>query len=294
MENNLPKISIVTPSFNDCEYLERTILSVLSQNYPNLEYIVIDGGSTDGSVDIIKKYKDELTYWQSEADQGMYYALQRGFDLCTGEVMGWINSDDLLHPGSLFTIGQVFGDYPFVKWLQGLPNAIDESNRIVHISPVPEVDKLFLYQKKHIDSKKYIQQESTYWHRSLWEQAGGYISHKYKYAGDFELWIRFFQYEKIYNLNALTGTFRASKSGQASVEHYVEYVNETLAILNEYPLSALERKKIEINAFFEKFERMLYKIKAGYIKRKKLDPSTVINNKIMFDAKLQKFIFIDK
>lgn len=87
---NYPKISIVTPSFNQAEYLEQTILSVIDQNYPNLEYIIIDGGSADKSIEVIKKYENKLSYWISENDKGLYNALQKGFQKTTGEIMGWI------------------------------------------------------------------------------------------------------------------------------------------------------------------------------------------------------------
>ena len=92
---NYPKISIVTPSFNHAQFLEETILSVISQNYPDLEYIIIDGGSTDGSVEIIKKYEQYLTYWISEPDNGQSDALNKGFTRATGDIYGWLNSDDL-------------------------------------------------------------------------------------------------------------------------------------------------------------------------------------------------------
>ncbi len=96
-----PKISIVTPSYNQAQYLEETIRSVLLQGYPNLEYIIIDGGSTDGSVEIIKKYAPWLTYWVSEPDRGQSHAINKGFEVCTGEIINWLNSDDFLLPGAL-------------------------------------------------------------------------------------------------------------------------------------------------------------------------------------------------
>ena len=104
ISNNYPKISIVTPNYNGVKYLEQTIVSVLNQNYPNLEYIIIDGGSTDGSVEIIKKYESKLSYWVSEPDMGLYHAIQKGFEKSTGEIMAWINSDDMYVKGS-FSIG---------------------------------------------------------------------------------------------------------------------------------------------------------------------------------------------
>jgi glycosyltransferase involved in cell wall biosynthesis len=105
---NHPKISIITPSFNQGQYIEQTILSVLGQDYPNLEYIIIDGGSTDGSVDIIKKYEKHLKYWISEPDMGQTDAINKGFSHCTGEIFNWLNSDDFLEPGALHAIAKAY------------------------------------------------------------------------------------------------------------------------------------------------------------------------------------------
>ncbi|MBK8805289.1 MAG: glycosyltransferase [Bacteroidales bacterium] len=107
-----PKISIVTPSYNQGQYLEETILSVLNQNYPNLEYIIIDGGSTDNSVEIIKKYADRITYWVSEPDNGQSHAINKGLEYCTGEIFNWLNSDDYYLDGALLTIGRTFLENP--------------------------------------------------------------------------------------------------------------------------------------------------------------------------------------
>src|SRR5690242_3069828 len=108
----LPKISIVTPSFNQGKFIEATILSVLDQNYPNLEYIVIDGGSTDETVDIIRRYEGRITYWESEGDRGQVHAINKGIERSTGDIFGFINSDDLYLPGTFATVAQYFQDHP--------------------------------------------------------------------------------------------------------------------------------------------------------------------------------------
>ena len=105
-----PKISIVTPSYNQGNFLEETILSVINEEYPNLEYVIIDGGSTDNSKEIIKKYENKLTYWVSEKDNGQTEAINKGFKLVTGDIFNWLNSDDFLEEGALFKIGEQFSN----------------------------------------------------------------------------------------------------------------------------------------------------------------------------------------
>ena len=119
-----PKISIVTPSFNQGQYIEETILSVLSQNYPNLEYIIIDGGSTDNTVSIIKKYEDRITYWVSEPDKGQSHAINKGIEKCTGEIFNWLNSDDFYMPDTLFDVAKLFIEDSSLQFVSGFENHI--------------------------------------------------------------------------------------------------------------------------------------------------------------------------
>lgn len=121
MTRGLPRITIVTPSYNQGQFLERTIVSVLQQGYPNLEYIVMDGGSTDGSVDVIKKYQDRLTYWESGPDQGQSEAINKGFAKSSGEILGWLNSDDTLEPGALRRLGAFHGTTRRQTWCMETP-----------------------------------------------------------------------------------------------------------------------------------------------------------------------------
>jgi len=199
-----PKISIVTPCLNGAEYLAEAMDSVLGQGYPNLEYIVIDGGSTDGSVDIIKKRAPHLAYWESQPDRGQAHAVNKGFARATGEIMGWLNADDVLHRGSLRLLAQVFSRFPEVQWLTAQQSHLDERGAVVAVlAPRSWVRMLFL-----AGDYRWIQQESTYWRRGLWERAGGRLSEEYQLACDFELWVRFFRHARLQTTSGLIGGFR--------------------------------------------------------------------------------------
>jgi glycosyltransferase involved in cell wall biosynthesis len=205
-----PKISLVTTCYNHQDFIAETIESILSQNYPNLEYIVIDDGSTDGSWEIIQKYKDKLTYcermegYRDTPTIALNYALSK----TTGEIMGWLNSDDVLLPKSLFTIAKVFTDVDEAEWITGMATTINERSEIIN-------SRLRLKNKYDFltGDWKVIQQESTFWRRSLWERAGGYLEGKHKWAFDTELWTRFFFLAEHYHVDTSLGAFR--QSGQS-------------------------------------------------------------------------------
>lgn len=225
---NYPKISIVTPNYNQEKYLEETILSVLNQGYPNLEYIIIDGGSTDGSIDIIKKYADKLAYWESVPDKGMYDAIRKGFEKSTGEIMAWINSDDMYQTKSFFTVSEIFSKYKGVNWLLGFPSVYDAMGRIVEC---PHTLRQWSKYDLYVGQYQWIQQESVFWRRSLWEKAGSRIESELKYAGDFELWFRFFEYERLYVTTAILSGFRMRDGEQLSMKQKNAYDDEVRAIL---------------------------------------------------------------
>jgi glycosyltransferase involved in cell wall biosynthesis len=221
-EISFPKLSIVTPNFNGGEFLEETILSVLGQNYPNLEYIIVDGGSIDGSIDIIKKYENRLTWWVSEPDNGMYDAIQKGFEKSTGEIMAWINSDDMYHRNAFYTVADIFSSLNQVNWLTGANTGYDEYGRTVFCSQSKTFTKFDFYNHDY----KWIQQESVFWRRSLWEKAGSCLNVSLRYAGDMELWLRFIQNEELYITHALIGGFRLRKANQISLDHMDDYLKE--------------------------------------------------------------------
>jgi len=237
--NTLPTISIVTPSFNQAPFLEECIDSILSQNYPNLEYIIMDGGSTDGSVEIIKKYARHLTYWQSQPDGGQYAAINEGFTKTTGEIMAWLNSDDKLHSGSLKIVGGVFKHFEGIDWLTGRPTAWDENGFLSYVANVLPQWTLEKCLNRQVDDA-FIQQESTFWRRSLWGKSGG-LSSRIQFAADFELWIRFFRYANLFTVDALLGGFR-HHSGQKTANFMNEYNQEVSAVIH----AAKEADKISV------------------------------------------------
>lgn len=267
MSDQFPKISIVTPTFNQGNFIEESILSVIGQKYPNLEYIIMDGGSTDNSMEVIKKYEQHITYFTSQKDDGMYDALNRGFKKATGEIMGWLNSDDLLLNKSLFTLADIFQNNADVEWLQGYPCMADESGRIVFQRP--QRSSRFSFYRKEYHDGIFIQQESTYWRRSLWEKSGASISSDYKYAGDFELWMRFYKYAEQFITPALIGAFRLRK-GQQSEKYYPSYLQECDQVIDlhikELPNEDkvilkklnLERKYTWISALVRRFGFLNY------------------------------------
>lgn len=241
-----PKISIVTPVYNQAKYLEKTILSVLDQGYPNLEYIIIDGGSTDGTVDIIKKYENQLAYWVSEKDNGMYDAIQKGFMHSTGEIMAWINSDDLYYERCLFAIADVFNNHPEIEWFCGKATTIDENGMIVGCHDTNELR--FCKYDFYLNRGFWVPQSSTVWRKSLWKKVGG-LTTSLRLAGDFDLWLRFIDKAPLYIVHTIIGTYRIRK-GQLS-QSMDKYMVEVDMSLKNNPISSEDEK------ILKKYDRKL-------------------------------------
>lgn len=183
---NYPKISIVTPSCNQAEFLERTILSVLNQNYPNLEYIIIDGGSTDGSVEIIKKYEKYLTYWASEKDKGQADAINKGFKKNSGDIFAWLNSDDIYLPNTFFKVINVFNIYSNAGMIYANGLKINDKDEIVGWP------KYAQYSLLDILCFRIIHQPTVFIKSNLYGLVGG-IDTSYNLLLDHELWLRLAQ-----------------------------------------------------------------------------------------------------
>lgn len=226
-----PKISVVTPSYNQGQFIEETIRCILLQDYPNLEYIIVDGGSTDNTVEIIKRYQPWLKYWVSEPDEGMYDAINKGFARSTGEVLAWSPADDLYVAGALLTVGSIFREISEIEWLTSLHKVkIDEGGSLLSHYRVEGFSKDSFLKGYHNagDSRSgqyCIAQQSTFWRRVLWERAGGNINKTYRFAGDYDLWARFYEITELYSVDEPLGVFRVHEH-QTSQEQREQYLCE--------------------------------------------------------------------
>ncbi len=226
-----PKISIITAAYNIESYVGATLDSVLSQAYPALDYIFIDGASNDATLDIARQRRSGLAHLVSEPDAGQYHAIQKGAALATGEIMGWINADDILMPWALATVAEIFSAFPEVDWITGLPGFLNEAGQLTGTQ-----SKLAAYPQEFIkngwysrDLGAYLQQESMFWRRSLWARVGG-LDLGYSLAADFDLWTRFAAHAKLVAVNAPLAAFRRRR-GQRSgaVDDYAAEVAQICA-----------------------------------------------------------------
>ena len=259
-----PRISVVTASYNQGCFLEETIRSVLSQSYPNLEYIIVDGGSSDDSVEIIKKYQTHLAWWISEKDAGQFDALNKGFARCTGEIMTWINSDDLLLPWALQTVSQIFSKFPNVEWLAPLLSFhLDAQGAPANCWEMDGFSRKAFFRGAYLPgggwpAEYYIQQEGTFWRRGLWQRAGASLDASLNCAGDFELWARFFRHAELFAVKLPLGAFRRHPGQKTAHRMDVYFAEAKAALLRHggvFPPAwrcLAVRKLLKLHRFFHK------------------------------------------
>ncbi len=281
-----PKISVITPSFNQGRFLEKTIRSILDQAYPNLEYIIMDGGSTDESVPTIRKYESHLACWESTPDGGQYDAIQKGFDRSSGEIMAYLNSDDLYFPWTLQVVAEIFARFPEVEWLTTSYTSATPSDAqfpLIFNRCNRSRRRFFETRGKLLRQRHFLQQEATFWRRRLWEKAGGRLDTGLKYAGDFELWSRFYEHASPVTVHIPLAMFRIhSEQKTASLE---KYISEAEKVLSRYPppfwLPALfirflnliyRRAQLDANWFGARSDRVEYRInEAKWVYEKNLE-----------------------
>lgn len=231
--NGTPLVTIVTPSFQQGEFLEACILSVLNQGYPRTEYMVIDGGSTDGSLEIIQRYSDYLAYWESQSDRGPAQAINKGLERARGQILGWLNSDDVLKPGTVQRVVQVFQERQDVDVVYGRLERIDTRSRTI---PTPVLPKDMVdFSPTTAIGECIVNQPGSFWRRSLLDRVG-YLREDLSYVFDYEYWVRILLAGgKFIHLPEVMAEFRLSphsktvgQTAQAAREH-LEVINEILA-----------------------------------------------------------------
>lgn len=210
-----PLISIITPSFNQAQFLEETLRSVLEQGYPNLEYIVIDGASTDGSVDIIRKYADRLTYWVSEPDHGQAEAINKGFARAHGEIVAWLNSDDVYRPGALAAAAAALQANPQLGFVFSDVQAIDADGQVTNLMRFGDwgLDELMCFN--------IIGQPGVFMRHSALEKAGG-MDANFHYLLDHQLWLRIAERSPVHYLpvTLAAGRFHAAAKNVAHADRF--------------------------------------------------------------------------
>jgi len=245
-DSSWPKISIVTPSYNQAQFLERTILSVLNQNYPNLEYIIIDGGSTDGSVEIIKKYEKYLTYWVSEKDNGQADAINKGFSKSSGEILAYINSDDVYLPGVFLKIVKIFNENPKTDLVFGNIMFIDANDNFIgELRFTPFNIETLIYEGGN------LHQTGTFWTRKIYDKVGGF-NPKYTFCMDFDFFCRVAEVGSMVHIRDYLSCFRIHEKAKSStIKHIGLAEHEEIA----------KRYRKNNNKFYLEYKRMFCQVR---------------------------------
>lgn len=214
-QENKPLVSIITPVFNGKLYLEQTIQSVLGQTYDNIEYIVIDGGSKDGSLKIIEKYAAQIDYWQSEPDAGMYEAINKGLKIATGDILAYLNSDDLYYPDSIKNAVEYFKKYPQADLIYGNCDFINLNGKFLYHYYYPKF-KLKSFVAMNTST---IPQQTTFWRRRIHEKVG-YFDAQLKMCGDFDFYAKAGKCCKIEHTKKILAQFRIHQTSLTSKQAY--------------------------------------------------------------------------
>jgi glycosyltransferase involved in cell wall biosynthesis len=206
-----PLASIITPSFNQAKFLEETIRSVLGQDYPALEYIIVDGGSTDGSLEIIQRYDGQLAWWVSESDLGQTDAINKGFAHAQGDVLAWLNSDDTYLPGAVGEAIDYLLSHPQAGMVYGDANLVDEASQVIGHFPAAQTDYRLL-RRGYV----HIPQQASFFRASLWRQVGP-LDPSFYFAMDYDLWVRLAHRAPLHYYPRLWANFRLHSGGKSSI-----------------------------------------------------------------------------
>ena len=224
------KVSVVLPCFNMVDFIEETLQSIVNQKGRSIHYeielVVVDCGSTDGTLDIISRYTQHVNHLLVGKDRGQYDAINLGFSYCSGDVFCWINADDVLHPSAFKTVVSILSSNPQVEWITGIRSHINESGELIRYgnrSITSNSSILIRNGLFHSKSLGYLMQEGMFWTNSLWTRSGG-LNIDYKYAADYDLWIRFSSLADLYEVSVPLAAFRIRKKQRSASEKYLEEV----------------------------------------------------------------------
>jgi glycosyltransferase involved in cell wall biosynthesis len=207
-QNDLPLVSIITPSFNQARYIEATIQSVLMQDYPRIEYLIVDGGSTDGTVEIIKKYEGRLAWWISEPDTGQTDAINKGFGRAQGQILAWLNSDDTYEPGAVSAAVNYLLDHPKVGMVYGDCNFVNEDGNVIGKFGSAQTDYRLLRQ-----GYVHIPQQTMFFRAEWWKQVGP-LDPSFYFAMDYDLWTRLAAHTELKYVPQTWANFRLHTTGK--------------------------------------------------------------------------------
>jgi glycosyltransferase involved in cell wall biosynthesis len=214
-----PCITIIIPAIGADQYLEVTLRSVIYQDYPNLELIIIEDGASCERRRILKKYEASFSWQICLPGTELCAALNMAFAKASGEILGWLEPGDMLHVNGLTVVGGVFATLPDVEWITGRPFNFSTSGMPIGIKHLERWSRIrFL-----AGGNKYIHRDTTFWRRSLWERAGGVLATEYGAAGEFELFVRFFRYARLYSVEALIGGYRAHPGNHSADGRHRRY-----------------------------------------------------------------------
>ncbi len=235
------KISIITPSFNQVQFIERTILSVLNQTYKDIEYIIMDGGSTDGTLEILKKYSKQII-WSSEKDNGQSEAINKGLRLATGEIVAFLNSDDTYELGAILEVVDFFHKNETKKWVYGKCKIINKNDQEIR-KPITLYKNLLLkkYSYGKLLSENFISQPATFWKREL-HQDIGYLNEAEHFCMDYDFWLRIGKKYPAGVINKYLANFRYypnSKSGSVNKKQFRDELRIAKKFGEKYKLALI-------------------------------------------------------
>jgi len=221
----LPRISVITPTLNQGGFIEQTINSVLGQNYPDLEYIIMDGASRDNTLEILRKYGGRLL-WISEPDRGQSHAINKGLRMATGEITAFLNSDDLYEPGALLKVGKFFATHPEADWLTGRCRTIDPKGQEIRKAITLYKNAWLKLRSYHVLLVlNYISQPATFWRRKVVDTVGGF-DESLRYAMDYDYWLRVVRSFNLWVLNDYLASFRVHPSSKAGSSANAQFDSE--------------------------------------------------------------------